>query len=336
MSELLSAVLDRDRLALLDPAARRLELRHMLREKDALDALPLIADRIDGFGVLGSLMREPGITDILVNGHDEVWVERSGDLVLTDVRFDDLDDLLLFVERMLGSAGRRADPSHPIEDARLPDGSRIHVVMPPLGGPEPVVSIRRFTAVAWDIDALVDAGSMSPATALHLGDLVDERASILVAGGTGCGKTTLVNALLAALPATERVVTIEETRELARPEGHHVALVARPPNADGTGEVGLAVLVRAALRMRPDRIVVGEVRSGEAIIAVDALSTGHRGGFLTIHAEDVPGALERLARLAAHGADLDDARQRVRGAIDAVVVMSRFEGRRRVQEVVRT
>ena len=336
MSELLDVVLQRDDLALLDAPSRRLQLRELLLEHDSVEALPALVDHIDGFGPLSPLMRAPGITDVLVNGHDEVWVERDGELVRTDVVFEQPSDLLLLVERMLGRAGRRADRSHPIEDAHLPDGSRIHVVMPPLAGEQPVVSIRRFDAREWDLDELVRRDAMSVETAAELRATVQGRGTVLVAGRTGCGKTTLVNALLSGVPAGERVVTIEETRELVRAAGHHVALVTRPPNADGSGAVGPDELLRAALRMRPDRIVVGEVRGAEAGIAIEALSTGHRGGMLTVHADDAHGALERLARLCSGSDELSEARTRVRRAIDVVVVLARRGVRRYVAGMYRT
>jgi pilus assembly protein CpaF len=335
VKEVLDVVLQRDELASLDVASRRLALRGILQVHGALDALPSIADHIDGFGPIAPLMRDPSNTDILLNGHAEVWVERDGVLELTDVSFADEDDLRGFIERMLGRAGRRADASHPIEDARLPDGSRMHVVMPPLCGAEPVVSIRSFPGSPWTLDDLSAAGAVTAEEAELLSAAVHERRSILVAGATGTGKTTLLNALLGVIPPQERIITIEETPELRRIGGHHVSLVSRPANAEGQGLVTLETLLRAALRMRPDRIVVGEVRGPEATLAVDAMSTGHEGSLLTIHASSAAGALERLRSLAAMGAgDRTMASDRVRTAIQMVVFLRKDDGVRRVCQVL--
>jgi pilus assembly protein CpaF len=334
VSELLEIVLQRDDLASLDIAERRLALRDLLGSHDAIGMLPEIADRIDGFGPLAPLMADPSVTDVLVNGHDEVWVERDGVLQRTNVTFEDADGLLDFIEHMLGAEGRRADASHPVEDARLPDGSRMHVVMPPLSGAEPVVSIRLFPRAPLTLEDLERTGTLGREQTQTLRALVRDRRSILVAGATGAGKTTLLNALLGTIPHEERVITIEETAELRRVRGHHVALVARAANAEGRGGVSLATLLRAALRMRPDRIVVGEVRGSEASVAVDAMSTGHEGSLLTIHAASAAGALDRLQNLAG-GAGSDPAviAERVRSAIQHVVFMRREGHQRRVAEI---
>lgn len=337
MSEILEAVLERDELAAMDVASRRLALRGLLRSENAIEMLPAIVDRIDGFGPLGPLMRDGSITDVLVNGHDEIWVERDGLLQPTDVAFADADDLANFIERMLGSAGRRADVSHPIEDVRLSDGSRMHVVMPPLVGVEPIVSIRKFPGTPLTLDDLVALGTATEAQAETLRDVVRRRRSLLVAGATGCGKTTLLNALLAEVRPSERVITIEETPELRRIDGHHVSLVARSPGPEGSGSVSLEVLARAALRMRPDRIVVGEVRGSEAVVAVDAMSTGHEGSMLTIHATDATAAVGRLADLARRpGVVSTTITARVRAAVQHVAFLQRDGGARRIAEIVPT
>lgn len=337
MSEILELVLERDELAAMDIASRRLALRGLLRSEQAIEMLPEVVDRIDGFGPLGPFMRDGSITDVLVNGHDEIWVERGGELQATDVAFADADDLANFIERMLGGAGRRADASHPVEDARLADGSRMHVVMPPLCGAEPVVSIRKFPAAPLTLDDLVVGGAATQEQAETLRGLVRRRRSLLVTGATGCGKTTLVNALLAEVPRSERVITIEETPELRRIDGHHVSLVARSAGPEGTGSVPLEVLARAALRMRPDRIVVGEVRGREAVVAVDAMSTGHEGSMLTIHATDAMAAVERLADLARRpGVASTTITARVRTAVQHIALLERDGGARRIVEIVAT
>jgi pilus assembly protein CpaF len=337
VSEVLDAVLRRDELAALDPASRRLALRGLLRSHNAIEMLPSIVDHIDGFGPLASLMRDTSVTDVLINGHGEIWVERHGIVELTDTAFADADDLLNFIERMLGSAGRRADPSHPIEDARLSDGSRMHVVMPPLSGAEPVVSIRIFPRMPMTLADVVTGGMATDEQAEMLRELVLCKRSILVAGATGSGKTTLLNALLGTIPRSERVITIEETPELQRPGGHHVSLVARSADPEGKGSVSLEDLARAALRMRPDRIVVGEVRGTEAAVAVDAMSTGHEGSLLTIHARSAAAAIERLEDLARRpGTDAACLSARVRTAVQHVVFLRTEGSARRVTEFLST
>ncbi|MQB00706.1 MAG: CpaF family protein [Actinobacteria bacterium] len=334
MSDVLDVVLQRDELAALDVASRRLALRGVLRSHGAIDMLPSIVDHIDGFGPLGPLMRDASVTDVLVNGHREIWAERDGNLELTDTVYADADELANFIERMLGTVGRRADASHPIEDARLGDGSRMHVVMPPLSGAEPVISIRKFPRVPMTLGDLIAGGTATEEQAEMLRDLVRRRRSILVAGATGSGKTTLINALLDVIPRSERVITIEETPELRRHGGHHVSLVARSADAGGRGSVSLEELSRAALRMRPDRIVVGEVRGTEAAVAVDAMSTGHEGSLLTIHATGAAAALERLEDLARRpGVDAAGLSSRVRAAVQNVVFLRREGDVRRIVDI---
>ena len=335
MTVLLEAVLQRDELASMDPAARRLALRRLLHDEGAGACLPAIVDHVDGCGPLGPLMRDPEVTDILVNGHSDVWIERAGELQPTDTRFESPQDLLDLIERMLGRAGRRADAAHPVEDARLADGSRMHVVMPPLSGAEPAVSIRLFPRTPRTLSDLVDARMLTGEQAETLDRWVRLRHSILIAGATGTGKTTLLGALLARIPASERVITIEETPEI-HASGHRVGLIARAPNTEGGGGVDLEALLRASLRMRPDRIVIGEVRGPEARIAVDAMSTGHEGSILTIHASSATDALARLEYLATGPTDDGDrVASRVRAAIQHVVFLKREagSGRRRVQEM---
>ena len=338
--DLLQRALAHDDLADLDPAERRLALRAVLLEDDdTLDvpaSLTELANAIDGFGPLTSLMEEDGITDVLVNGAHEVWVERRGDLEPTPVRFDTESDLYSFVERMLGATGRRADVSHPIADARLADGSRIHVVLPPVAPEGPLVSIRRFPSAPLTLADLGAGGMLNEEHEARLLRALETRETIAISGGTGSGKTTLLNALLGEIDARQRVVVLEETAEL-RPRGHHVSLLTRERNLEGLGGIDLESLVRASLRMRPDRIVIGEVRGPEALAALTAMSVGHAGSLVTVHARsaaDVPDRLVSLALLAGSGASEDALHGRVAAAFDLFVHLERRpDGRRRLAEI---
>ncbi|HYP23433.1 MAG TPA: ATPase, T2SS/T4P/T4SS family [Actinomycetota bacterium] len=320
---LLDRVLDNDWLATLDPAERRLALREVV----APDKIAAVAEHVDGYGPLAEVMARPGVTDVLVNGPREVWAEQDGTLTREAIEWPDADALRDFVDRLLARGGGSVDASRPVADGRLPDGSRIHVVLPPIAPRGPLVSIRRFPSVRFTLDDLVRAEMLSAANAARLRDLVAARATVVVSGATGAGKTTLLNALLALVGTAERVVTIEETPELGPFSSHVVSLVARPPNVEGSGAVGLDALVRASLRMRPDRIVVGEVRGREAAVALAAMATGHEGSMLTLHARSAAEAPERLAELAETDVG------RVRRAVDAFVHLSRRDGRRKLEEI---
>ena len=342
IGSLLDAVIARDELAELDPARRRLALRGVLAERtppDALsDAVARVADAVDGYGPLSALLEDDDVTDVLVNGVDEVWVERRGRLERASARFDDVEDLRCSVDRWLAAAGARVDASRPIADARLANGARIHVVLPPVAPDGPLVSIRRFPTRMPTLEELAARGMVDDATAAELVSLVEGRASLAITGGTGSGKTTLLNALLGRVGRDERVVTIEETPELRPSSAHVVSLVARPPNVEGRGAVLLSDLVVAALRMRPDRIVVGEVRGGEAFVALEAMATGHRGSMVTLHARSAAHVVDRVVTLAlraASGATEDALRRQARDAFDAIVHLERDDGRRRVVEIRR-
>jgi pilus assembly protein CpaF len=337
LKTLMERVWESDELADLDPAARRLALRDVVTSEPGADItwVGRLADAIDGFGPLTDLMLDDGVTDILVNGPHEVWAERGGELKRAKVRFEDDEELFSLIERLAGDGGIQVDPSRPVGDVRLPDGSRMHVVLPPVAPLGPLVSIRRFPRAPLGLDDLLNAEMMSADEHELLTKLVSSRSTILISGKTGSGKTTLLNALLGLVPMSERVVLVEETPELRPASGHHVSLVARPANPEGLGEVTLADLVRNALRMRPDRIVVGEVRGAEASVALHAMATGHAGSLLTLHAGTPSEALERLALLATsdHLAEAS-ARRWVTRSIDAVVQLERCHGRRVVAEVV--
>jgi pilus assembly protein CpaF len=334
-------VLAHDDLADLDAAARRLAMRRLaateLSDAEVERCVAVVADEIDGYGSLTHLLRDERVTDVLVNGPSEVWVEREGSLMRCEERFEDRAQLEAFLERALGRAGVRIDGAHPIASGRLPDGSRLHAVLPPIAPGGPLVSIRRFPVGPLTLDDLVARETLDASAASRLRALVRTRVSLLLSGATGVGKTTLLNALLGVVPPTERVVTVEETPELRASGGHVVSLVAREPNVEGRGAVGLAELVRAALRMRPDRIVVGEVRGPEALTALSAMSTGHEGSLLTIHARRGADALDRLVELAAQsgsGGPEASLAARARRAVGAVVHLGCAEdGSRRVEEI---
>lgn len=336
--DLLRLVAGHEDLADLDAAERRLALRALLRPtSQPAGVVARLSDWIDGFGPLSSLMAEPDVSDVLVNGPDEVWVERAGCLEREAVSFDDSAQLMDLIERLLGAAGARADNAHPIADARLRDGSRLHVVLPPLSGADPVLSIRRFPATAFGLPQLEATGFMTREQRQLLSDAVAARSTIIVGGGTGSGKTTLVNALLGCVASDERVVVIEETPELKPVCPHWVSLTARSPNIEGKGGIDQSELLRAALRMRPDRIVVGEVRGAEALIALQAMATGHEGSMVTLHSRSAAEVTERLIDLAAMSERAPQERalrRRVDASIDLIVQLGRINGRRRVEEII--
>jgi len=298
-----------------------------------------ITERALGAGPLELLLRDPDVDEILVSGTTPVWVERGGRLWPTEAKFESEDQLRLAIERLLAPAGRRVDEAEPLCDARLPDGSRINVVLPPLAVDGPALSIRRFRPRGLSADQLVELGSWSPELVELLGDAIDARLNILVCGGTGSGKTTTLAAIAGMLGCDERVVTIEDTAELRLSLRHVVRLEARPASIEGRGEVTIRMLVRNALRMRPDRIIVGEVRGAEALDMLIALATGHDGSLTTIHAGSPAEALRRLETLALmadlglpHGA----IRSQVGQAIDLVVLQTRSSsGVRHVERVDR-
>ncbi|MFP3915414.1 MAG: CpaF family protein [Actinomycetota bacterium] len=321
--------LDRHRLT---EAARRLA-----RTEAPLAGAELIesvVDSIIGLGPLEVLLRDPEVSDVLVNGHAEVWVERRGVMERSPVCFPDDAGVVAAVERVIAPLGLRLDRSSPAVDARLDDGSRLHAVVPPASVDGPVVAIRRFTQAVSDLDSLIGAGSATPAQVETLRGLVEERRNIVVSGGTGAGKTTLLNLLAAEIPAAERVVTIEDSAELSLP-GHVVRLEAHPANADGHGGVSVRDLLRSALRLRPDRIIVGEVRGSEALDMVWALNTGHRGSLSTVHANSPEEALWRLETLAlADGGVAETAvRRQIESGIHFVVQVERSPAGRKVSDV---
>jgi pilus assembly protein CpaF len=313
------------------------------REAALLDAgareelVARVAERSFGLGPLEPLLRDPSVEEVMVNGAGPVWVERAGRLEPTTVRFASTAALRDVIERILAPLGRRVDEAEPLCDARLPDGSRVNVVIPPLAPDGPILTVRRFRARGLTADDLVAAGTWEPPLRDLLARAVRARLSVLVSGGTGSGKTTTLNALSSFVPADERIVTVEDTLELRLQQPHVVRLEARPANVEGRGEVTIRRLVRNALRMRPDRIVVGEVRGGEALDMLAAMTTGHDGSLSTIHAgspEEALRRLETLALMAGVGLPHAAIREQVADALDLVVHQARLaDGTRRVVAV---
>jgi pilus assembly protein CpaF len=310
------------------------------REAALLDAgtrealVARVAERSFGLGALEPLLRDPAVDEVMVNGAGPVWVERAGRLERTDVRLASTAALRDVIERILAPLGRRVDEAEPLCDARLPDGSRVNVVIPPLAPDGPILTVRRFRARGLSADDLVASGTWEPPLRDLLARAVRARLSVLVSGGTGSGKTTTLNALSSFVPAGERIVTVEDTLELRLQQPHVVRLEARPANVEGRGEVTIRRLVRNALRMRPDRIVVGEVRGGEALDMLAAMTTGHDGSLSTIHAgspEEALRRLETLALMAGVGLPHAAIREQVADALDLVVHQARLaDGTRRI------
>ena len=290
-----------------------------------------------GLGPLEALLGDPAVDEVMVNGAGSVWVERRGTLERSSVSFGSEGELMHAIERILAPLGRRVDEASPLCDARLPDGSRVNVVIPPLALSGPCLTIRRFRPQGYSLSDLVGNETLPAPLADFLDGCVVSRASILVSGGTSSGKTTTLGALSGAIPGAERIVTIEDAAELRLRQRHVVRLEARPPNLEGRGEVTIRQLVRNALRMRPDRIVVGEVRGGEALDMLMALNTGHEGSLTTVHANSPADALRRvetLALMAGVGLPHAAVREQVTSALDLVVHQTRSaEGRRRVESV---
>jgi pilus assembly protein CpaF len=290
-----------------------------------------------GLGPLEQVLADPAVTEVMVNGADEVYVERHGRIEPTEVRFASERALRDAIERILAPLGRRVDELSPMVDGRLGDGSRVNVVIPPLSVDGPALSIRRFTGARPGPDELVASGTLTPELRDLLAEAVRDRSSMLISGGTGSGKTTLLNALSAYIGASERVITIEDAAELRLRQPHVVRLESRPPSVEGRGEVTIRDLLRNALRMRPDRIVIGEVRGREALDLLTALNTGHDGALSTLHANSPADALRRLetlALMAGVGLPHEAIREQVRRGIQLVVHLARSrQGERRVVEV---
>lgn len=301
----------------------------VLSERRRAQIADLILRDTVGLGPLEELLSDPEVEEVMVNGHERVYVERRGRIERSEIRFASEQALRDAIERILAPVGRRVDELTPMADARLADGSRVNVIIPPLAVDGPALSVRRFVAMRPDPDRLVEAGTLSPELRDLLADAVRARRSILVSGGTGAGKTTLLNALSVYVDPAERVVTIEDAAELRLRQPHVVRLESRPPSVEGRGAVTIRDLLRNALRMRPDRIVIGEVRGAEALDLLTALNTGHEGALSTVHAnspEDALRRLETLALLAGVGLPHAAIREQVGRGIDLVCHLERGHG----------
>lgn len=292
-----------------------------------------------GLGPLHPLLADPSVSEIMVNGHADVFVERQGAIEPAGVRFEDDDHLLRVIDRILAPVGRRVDALSPMVDARLADGSRVNAVVPPLAVDGPILTIRRFVRIAGSLEDLVRLGSLTPLVAIEIERLVEADANVLVSGGTGTGKTTLLAAALAAAARGDRIVILEDAAELPLEHPHRIRLESRPATHEGIAGIGMRELLRNALRMRPDRLILGEVRGAEAFDLLQALNTGHRGSWSTIHANGVEEALLRLESMvlcAGSGMSYCMVREQVARAVDAVVQLGRGAGgARRVETIAR-
>jgi len=314
-------------------AAEGIPLTRMEREKLVLE----IQHETLGLGPLEPLLQDPEISDIMVNGPNQVYVEKRGKLQRLDVAFKDDDHMMTVIERIVSKVGRRIDESSPLVDARLPDGSRVNVIIPPLALDGPVISIRRFGIDPLKMENLLEYKSLTPEMARAFDAMVKARLNILVSGGTGSGKTTLLNILSASVPHNERIITIEDSAELILQQEHVVRLETRPPNIEGKGTVTQRDLVRNALRMRPDRIIVGEVRSGEALDMLQAMNTGHDGSICTVHSNsprDAISRLETMVLLAGFDIPSKAIREQISSALDVIIHVARMsDGTRKVIKV---
>jgi len=287
-----------------------------------------------GLGPIEPLLADSTVSDILVNTHSQVYVERNGRLQLTDVQFDSDEHLIKIIDKIVSRVGRRVDESSPMVDARLPDGSRVNAIIPPLAIDGPILSIRRFAVVPLRMDDLIRLHSITPELAELLGAMVRAKLNLLISGGTGTGKTTLLNVLSSYIPHSERIVTIEDAAELQLQQPHVVRLETRPPNIEGKGEVTQRSLVRNSLRMRPDRIIVGEVRGAETLDMLQAMNTGHEGSMATVHANSPRDALTRLENmLGMAGMQMPPKamRQQISSALTAIIQIARLsDGKRKL------
>jgi len=338
--------LEAEKLEAMPPDKRRQAVQEAVKAllaRESLNALvrdavaARIVDEVVGFGPIEPLLHDPSVSEVMVNNPDEVYFERDGKLFQSDVRFRDTKHVMQIIERIIAPLGRRVDESSPMVDARLPDGSRVNIIIPPLSPRSPTLTIRRFRADKMTMEDLVAVGSITAELGQFVGTCVELRLNILLSGGTGSGKTTLLNALSASIPDTERIVTIEDPLELKLQQPHVISLEARPANIDGKGEVAQRDLLRNALRMRPDRIIIGEVRGGEAFDLLNAMNTGHEGSLSTIHANSPRDGLSRMENMVLM-ANLDLPQQAIReqiaSALHLIIQIARFrDGTRRITHV---
>jgi len=328
-----------------DPAEIRQSIRELLDQILQQEGIVLsraerqrlfdqITAEILGFGPLQPLLEDDSITEIMVNGPKQIYVERGGKLYKVPITFEDDEHVMRIIERIVAPLGRRVDEASPYVDARLPDGSRVNIVIPPIALNGPVITIRKFYKTPLTIEDLIRFGSITPEVVQFLEACVKARLNIIVAGGTGSGKTTLLNILSSFIPEGERIVTIENAAELQLRQDHVVRLESRPPNIEGEGEVSIRDLVINSLRMRPDRIIVGEVRGGEALDMLQAMNTGHEGSMTTLHANsprDVLARLETMVLMAGMELPTRAIREQIASAVDLIVFQSRMrDGSRKV------
>ncbi len=317
-----------EQLALDRTPLTRDERRQVMRE---------IADDILGYGPLEPFLRDDAVTEVMVNSHDRIYIERGGKIQRSKAAFVDNAHLLRIIDKIVSQVGRRIDESSPMVDARLPDGSRVNAIIPPLALKGPTLTIRKFSRDPYTMDDLIEFGSITPKAAHFLAACVRGKLNVLISGGTGTGKTTTLNALSAYVPGDERIVTIEDAAELQLQQEHVITLESRPPNIEGKGEIRIRELVRNALRMRPDRIIVGEVRGPETLDMLQAMNTGHEGSLTTIHANSPRDALSRVETLvltAGIELPLRAIREQIASAFDLLVQISRLvDGSRRITHV---
>src|SRR5438477_8845653 len=300
-------------------------LNRMERER----LIDQILDETLGFGPLEVLLKDPTISDILINGPVDVYVERRGKLEKTEIEFRDNDHLLQIIDRIVSKVGRRVDETSPMVDARLPDGSRVNAIIPPLALDGPTVSIRRFGTNPLKLEDLLNYKAFTPEMAMLMEACIKARLNLLISGGTGCGKTTLLNTLSSFIPSDERIVTIEDAAELQLQQDHVVRLETRPANIEGKGMINTRDLVRNALRMRPARIIIGECRGGEALDMLQAMNTGHSGSMTTLHANtprDAQARLETIIMMAGMELPIKAMRQQISSAVDLIIQANRLQG----------
>src|ERR1700757_332436 len=303
-----------------NPLLNRMERERLIDE---------VLDETFGFGPLEALLKDPTISDILVNGPHNVFVERRGKLEKTEVKFRDNDHLLQIIDRIVSKVGRRVDETSPMVDARLPDGSRVNAIIPPLALDGPTVSIRRFGSNPLKLEDLLNYKAFTPEMAMLMEACIKARLNVLISGGTGCGKTTLLNTLSSFIPNDERVITIEDAAELQLQQEHIVRLETRPPNIEGKGQVTTRDLVRNALRMRPERIIIGECRGAESLDMLQAMNTGHAGSMTTLHANSTRDAQARLETMIMMGGlelPIKAMRQQISSAVDIIIQANRLQG----------
>jgi pilus assembly protein CpaF len=348
MHQILIDELDADQIAAM-PAEDRRKVVEQASEQILRRELPnvggitrdqivsRVVDEVVGLGPMDALLRDASISEVMVNAPDEVFFEREGRIYLSDVRFRDGNHIMRVIERIIAPIGRRVDESAPMVDARLPDGSRVNIIVPPISPKSPTITIRKFRADKLRMEDLIASSSVTPDMAEFLKACVKIKLNVLISGGTGTGKTTFLNAMSAYIPETERIVTIEDPIEMKLQQPHLVALEARPANIDGKGEISQRDLLRNSLRMRPDRIIIGEVRGSEAFDMLNAMNTGHEGSLSTVHANSPRDALSRVENMVLMAnLDLPDRaiREQMSSALDLIIQLQRFaDGVRRVTHI---